>query len=654
MDTQISGDGGRFEAKRVLSTSGPEVLRSFLPPPEQGASPLSWYYQIEGRFLELSKQIPDPARWVELLRAVGEALQDPGWAGEFRGHVSGADAEWASLGSRLRRRVESGILRAEVAIHTSNLQEVIGERDLPKIALALKASEEFLDHLCHERGLRLDGAPLTKERLIEAPYRVERGDLELPGVGNIACYELGAFSRIVRTGRFLQSLLPAIPPFDEAQYERDRAEVGAKGAGLLHLTRFFAAIAPQVQELGIGLNVPAFTTIGCQSYLDHRNGGEIGAEIRRVHSWIAGREVMVRSSARFAEDGEHLGAGIYESVLLRANATPTDLYAAVRAIYLSADLQKAKDYRAERGVSDEEMGIVIQEYQEGVGGYVNTVRSRVPEIADVVFESRHIPFFTPGIRQQITEGDREQFVMNRGAVQERFAAFDLDRTYGFHLPPDIAQTRHHNHAAEILRVAILVELGRGRPVQVEFNFVDHVWNVVQARALPSRWITGAGVEFPPTEDYLWRAQSLGVCDEVLPILSPYRDNRSERGVVIVGSSQYTSESPEWLETVFPKEGAVLMLASSRNTGGHIETRCLERGLVIVTGESVPRDAGDNYLRRMDEAYGAEVMTRIGPSMFSNGGGGLMPNHRLGALRIVSNGTEARVYRAELPATAEPS
>ncbi len=73
-----------------------------------------------------------------------------------------------------------------------------------------------------------------------------------------------------------------------------------------------------------------------------------------------GKPVIVRSSS-LKEDGNNSFAGIYKSIIID-NITPNNLLSAITEVYQSLKLPKAKTYRAEHGIDDDKMGLIIQEY----------------------------------------------------------------------------------------------------------------------------------------------------------------------------------------------------------------------------------------------------------------------------------------------------
>lgn len=110
-----------------------------------------------------------------------------------------------------------------------------------------------------------------------------------------------------------------------------------------------------------------------------------------------------------------------------------------------------------------------------------------------------------------------------------------------------------------------------------------------------------------------------------------------------------SEDLNFIESLLPKEGAVLLLQQSDSFRGHIESRCLEKGLTLITGEKLSHDEGDGrsddvYFDRLSNAYGEEITNY----MFSHMNPGprvLPPSGKLSRLRIVSDGLEARIFSA---------
>lgn len=234
---------------------------------------------------------------------------------------------------------------------------------------------------------------------------------------------------------------------------------------------------------------------------------------------------MIRSSAVHTEDGEHLGAGVYESFLLPAGASFELFKQAVLAVYSSVDTERAKNYRKEIGFTgQEEMGVIIQEWKDTESGdatlgYLNTVRKNIPEVMEVTFQNRSIPEFNPSTTNQIDDAKAENLILKRTAILSYlYGEIGNDQRY-FLLPLDHTRSdSYYKDAPALSGLALFLEQYLHKPLQIEFVLELHSLHFVQARPLPTPWVTPAAVTFPNQDDYLWRARSLGVMDEVLDIL----------------------------------------------------------------------------------------------------------------------------------------
>ena len=104
--------------------------------------------------------------------------------------------------------------------------------------------------------------------------------------------------------------------------------------------------------------------------------------------------------------------------------------AAVSAVFDSVDTPEARRYRAGiNAPATEEMGIIIQphkgrsdEYKDdALAGYVNTMRHRLPEALDVVFQRRKMPDFSLENGGEIIEEGSNPLVFDARQVRENLA-----------------------------------------------------------------------------------------------------------------------------------------------------------------------------------------------------------------------------------------
>jgi hypothetical protein len=270
----------------------------------------------------------------------------------------------------------------------------------------------------------------------------------------------------------------------------------------------------------------------------------------------------------------------------------------------------------------------------------------MPGVIEVTCQRRHIPEFVVGHDNEISNSSSVVFPFDRFRLEKQLGGGDDTLYAPLLLPSDYTQDANPLHASEVGKLGLLLEAYFQRPMQLEFVQAQYRTYLVQARPLPEAWCQAAHVHFPERSDFVWRGASFGVLDEELVILPDDEANCERSGLVIIDSGWMASDSLAWLERVLPKKGAVWILRPSENTRGHIESRCAERGLLIITGELPPQHDTVEYrmelLSRLWDAYGSDVSDRLFKS--DKDKPCILPPHEgMKRLRVVSNGLEARVY-----------
>jgi hypothetical protein len=458
-------------------------------------------------------------------------------------------------------------------------------------------------------------------------------------------------SDTIKSGELFLDIFEQLPHADWSEIAQDRTTYGAKGALLRALVKGSDVLRPFLERTGLGYVVPDSTLIPAAVYNYARHDPSVSAEVRAAYQWIGGRSVMIRSSAVYSEDGEHLGAGVYASYRLPKNAS-FELYCeAIKEVYASTETPLAQEYRRQIEFSgDEKMGIIIQEYKEGnyreSSGHINTCRFQMPGVIEVTCQRRYVPEFVEGHDNEIRNSSSVVFPFDRVRLEKQLGGGDDTLFAPFLLPSDHARDANPLHASEAGKLGLLLESYFQRPMQLEFVQAHYRTYLVQARPLPEAWCQAAHVQFPERSDFVWQGASFGVLDEELEILADDETNCERSGLVIIDSGWMASDSPAWLERVLPKKGAVWIVRPSQNMRGHIESRCAERGLVIITGELLPHDEAIEYrmelLSRLWDAYGSDVSDWLFRS--DKDRPCILPPHEgMKRLRVVSNGLEARVY-----------
>jgi hypothetical protein len=373
---------------------------------------------------------------------------------------------------------------------------------------------------------------------------------------------------------------------DKEELELQKRIYGAKGANLEIARNVIgklkeSKVAPIMEYIEVV--IPDFERIPVEVYRKWKRGESITDDLKPFFDWIKGRCVMVRSSAVFSEDGdENTGAGIYESTKLDAGKSLEDFERSVVAVYESVDSDNAKKYRAERGITEEEeMGIVLHEFvdscpENGDKGYVNSVVKQVPALMDISLDN--------GMRP----------VINRNELRKKIYRSSLDDVKFLHYMPDLERygtgfkKSFIRPVGSVSLLTYLLEQHYGQPVQVEFVFsegeesysaLSRRINLLQVRSLPKNFMEPAHVEFPLDKSPLFEGRALGIIDATLPVLPNDDDNSKNTGIVFFESSQFTSI--RFNGDNLPQQGVVVVLGSSTEAHGHIETLCAERGLNLI-------------------------------------------------------------------------
>jgi phosphoenolpyruvate synthase/pyruvate phosphate dikinase len=73
---------------------------------------------------------------------------------------------------------------------------------------------------------------------------------------------------------------------------------------------------------------------------------------------------MVRSNSR-REDGENMFVGVYDSLKIECTSEKM-LFSALNTVYQSFNSDEAIEYRRIHSISEDSIGVVIQEFVEGM------------------------------------------------------------------------------------------------------------------------------------------------------------------------------------------------------------------------------------------------------------------------------------------------
>lgn len=312
----------------------------------------------------------------------------------------------------------------------------------------------------------------------------------------------------------------------DIELPEDLVEVyGAKGANLIKMKTAIDIITEREDpDLNFGVKIPNFQLVSVDLFDRWKRGESIIQGVRDIHKWIcengADKTYFVRSSAVKSEDGEHMGAGIYKSLLLPPGCTAIQLMQAIREVYASTTSPVAVEYQKSIGVIDEQMGLVIQEAGAPKLDQVNhftlsTMMPHTPQLADYAIEKGSHPL--------AREEDESRFYHRSLPLDRKgmFLDFGYDQSYGmrtaprFHVPPDIKQHKEGDSWMAV-QAGVLAEKVLGQAVQVEGVSTQHgnTFNLVQARPLPAEWQIPYEFDGFPEEEPWFEGKSVGVYNGV--------------------------------------------------------------------------------------------------------------------------------------------
>ncbi|MFH1601894.1 MAG: PEP/pyruvate-binding domain-containing protein [Candidatus Shapirobacteria bacterium] len=425
----------------------------------------------------------------------------------------------------------------------------------------------------------------------------------------------------------LELRLEQLPAIDQKIFDELREQFGAKAANLVMANDLVESIKEYMggDVLELMFCVPDFRLVPVYVFQNWKEGKDIDEQLRLIFNWannltkrrglssdnMVSADYIVRSSAVCSEDGKKVtGAGIYESVVVHAGSTFEDFKQAAIKVYKSVKSQKAKDYRAENGISTEEMGLIVQKYvaediekndscERPRKGYANSVTPGVPNLMEIV----------TGTSRNYTRRDENDFFFGL-----RYSLNPIFRDI-FHFLPDRNKVDPFL-LVRVSRISAILERVWGGPVQIEFAQDKYLGlSIVQVRQLPEdSFCQACEVKFPD-KPVLFSGTGVGVGDFQLSVLDKASDNRCKKGLVIFETNFMFSSEGDIRS--LPQKGAVVICsANALEEDGHIQTLCAEKGLLCL----FPRDP-ESGLDNLN-------FQKLAP---------------LKRARIVSNGIEARLY-----------
>jgi hypothetical protein len=455
--------------------------------------------------------------------------------------------------------------------------------------------QTFLEEGSYQLRTELGPSPLfPKGRTVRTPLselrNPETGSLDIPYGsdiidGNERVLDDGILTYVTDTyprQKASEQITAAFEMLEEVEkgtYESLRAKYGAKAAGLICFTEKLDQLKSALHDnsYSVDIDVPSFIPVSTDMYEawleDPSTLSGMSEAVRSNVLQLPKDEyakpaglVVVRSSAVKSEDGEEFsGAGVYKSIAV----DPRDAKAfqeAIEEVYRSARSHAALTYQNRIGVTDEFMGLVIQEYREQqlTGSRPKMYYGHV----DSVGVNRNL------IEVHTTQGT---LLYDKPAVMRNPLLQDSDRHNGslLHTSPDhstelrsaIIKTGSVPHAA------VVAERVFGKPMQLEF--VNN--SIVQVRPLraPSAEVN---VSFPLDVEVVAESAASGIGDMQLQRLDETEVNSGKRGFVIFhGEYGFTMSNFHAGYDALPDEGAVIIMEPSDS--GHIQAICRERGLL---------------------------------------------------------------------------
>lgn len=309
---------------------------------------------------------------------------------------------------------------------------------------------------------------------------------------------------------------------DETLVMPDSNQLGAKGANLQRMHDVLEGLRGHGIGLAERIAIPPFHVVTTEAYEQWRRSGDIDGAVDDVANWIQTVDpdaaYLVRSSAVKSEDGEHTGAGIYESVLMPENPARDDIAVALGTVYASTTSENALAYQRSIGVADEQMAAVVQKVADphmsaAAMVTVNSVMPHVLQLTDYIIEQGMQPLFGA----DSAFGQRRVLPLDRDGLFREFGSDVPERDVEarrFHVPPD---TDRHTTSDSWLaaQATVFAEMVLGRPVQIEAVIPEatpYVIQLVQARPLPAGLLEPVAFDGFPREEAWYEGRGIGVMD----------------------------------------------------------------------------------------------------------------------------------------------
>ena len=412
--------------------------------------------------------------------------------------------------------------------------------------------------------------------------------------------------------------------FDSEVYEEYRREYGTKAANLFVFAGAMDTFRKTAgEEYHVAdVTVPEFTAASVKLHEFYKAGDpeyevlleEVRQRAVTVTDDVYDPElfrplVAIRSSAVLSEDGENAsGAGIYSSVAVDPR-DPIAFKRGVETVFESLSSEEAKAYLANLGIENERMGLLIQQYIDGIR------RNHRDECAYGYAQSSD-PF-----KRFITlSSETGELLFDRKAVEEQFmvAPPGGNKQPTFHyIPEHDSKIRGFSYqGAQVANAALFAEKLFGKHVELEFAFdSSRTAYVVQVRPLP-RQEKPPQVEFPSDAEPILVCRAIGVGDITVAVRDDQNYDNDEYRFDVVDNEDMTGRSAS-----LRHKKAVFVIGYNDGHSGHIQMLARERGQICLYPEA-------------QTGVGSDVQNNLAPRHSGN---------RVRRFRVVSDGYRGAIY-----------
>ena len=549
-------------------------------------------------------------------RETGERHED--WHDEVRDVVERV-YDWVDHGHQDMTRAE---LASKISTERKKVQEMNQFLDLLQNSNSTDAMKLVTSYL-KENNFRiktsLDQSPLfpggrTEYEEIENAIDPETGEIDirygsrLVGEDGQRCptdieeYISGGHSQR-KTEEVLAGILNTVEKVNPAELESLRQAYGSKAANLISFNEKLEKLYEKSdnERAIIKVDIPPFIPVSVEMYetwLTDRDAflGQCEAirlqaiEMKDKGSYRKRSPFgmcVVRSSAVKSEDGDkHSGAGVYKSIAVKPEDKEAFIHA-VEEVYRSTRDDAALSYQESVGVTNELMGLVVQQYQESVDrsydAYFGHANSR-------------------GVNENLVEvhTNKGTLIYDKQAILDKLLVGSEDVESFLHTFPDHNSDIRNaiRRISDLPHGVVLAETIFQGPVQVEFASDS----IVQVRPL---FIAESEevVHFPEDSEPRLECAALGVGDVELELLDERNNNSDKKGFVIFADEYgFTIHGYHAGYNSLPKEGAVIIMSPS--SSGHIQAHCREKGLMCF----YPNEKGksNEMFRELEEFDACEV------------------------------------------------